>query len=132
MRNLLKPFAAKATGWLMKRLKILILLFFVAISIPLAFVLWRTYTGLEQEERSQLAFFSETLFDQIEAELSALVREEENRAVDEYQYFLAHSPDYQQAPQQAIPSLRNGLPGLYPWLSAEQSGRLLSNPDNRG
>ena len=87
----------------MKRLKILILLFFVAISIPLAFVLWRTYAGLEQEERSQLAFFSETLFDQLEADLSALVREEENRAVDEYQYFLAHSPEYQQAAKQVSP-----------------------------
>ncbi len=87
----------------MKRLKILILLFFVAISIPLAFVLWRTYAGLEQEERSQLAFFSETLFDQLERELSTLVREEENRAVDEYQYFLAQPPEYQQAPQQLSP-----------------------------
>ena len=87
----------------MKRLKILILLFFLAISIPLAFVLWQTYAGLEQEESGQLAFFSETLFDQIERELSALVEEEENRAVDEYQYFLAQPPEYQQAPQQLSP-----------------------------
>ena len=38
----------------MKRLKLLILLFCVGISIPLAYVIWHTYQGLAQEERSQL------------------------------------------------------------------------------
>jgi signal transduction histidine kinase len=73
----------------MKRLKLLLLVFFVAISVPLAFVIWQTYAGLAQEERGQLEYFSEALFDQMEKELASLIQEEENRAVDEYQYYLA-------------------------------------------
>jgi signal transduction histidine kinase len=72
-----------------KRLKRLILLFCLGISIPLAYVIWHTYQGLAQEERSQLRFFSEALFDEIEQEMAALVQREENRAVDEYNHTLA-------------------------------------------
>ncbi len=73
----------------MKRLKRLILLFCAAISIPLAYVIWHTYQGLAQEERSQLRFFSEALFDEMEQEMADLVQREENRAVDEYHHTLA-------------------------------------------
>lgn len=73
----------------MKRLKRLILLFCLGISIPLAYVIWQTYEGLAQEERSQLRFFSEALFDEIEQEMANLVQREENRAVDEYHHTLA-------------------------------------------
>ena len=73
----------------MKRLKIFILIFILAVSIPLAFVTWRTYQGLAQEEQAQLRFFSETFFDVMEQELALLVQREENRSVDEYSHFLA-------------------------------------------
>jgi signal transduction histidine kinase len=72
-----------------KKLKLLILLFCLGISIPLAYVIWHTYQGLAQEERSQLRFFSEALFDEIEQEMANLVQREENRAVDEYHHTLA-------------------------------------------
>ncbi len=75
----------------MKRLKLFILIFSITVSIPLAFVIWQTYAGLEQEERAQLRFFSETMFDQMERELADLVEQEENRAVDEYLHILAPS-----------------------------------------
>ena len=58
----------------MKRLKIFILLFCVAVSLPLAYVTWRTYEGLAREEQSQMRFFSEALFDRMEAELAQLVQ----------------------------------------------------------
>jgi signal transduction histidine kinase len=74
---------------IVKRLKRLILLFCAAISIPLAYVIWHTYQGLAQEERSQLRFFSEALFDEMEQEMADLVQREENRAVDEYHHTLA-------------------------------------------
>ena len=73
----------------MKRLRILILIFCLAVSLPLAFVVWQTYQGLEQEERAQLRFFSEAILDKMEAELAALVQREESRSVDEYNYYLA-------------------------------------------
>jgi signal transduction histidine kinase len=73
----------------MKRLKLLILLFCLAVSLPLGYVIWHTYQGLAQEERAQLRFFSETLFNEVEEEMAGLVLREENRAVDEYHYTLA-------------------------------------------
>jgi signal transduction histidine kinase len=70
----------------MKRLTAFITLFGIALSLPLAYLVWRTYQGLAQEERAQLNYFGETLLDQMEQELSALVVKEEARAVDEYQH----------------------------------------------
>lgn len=84
----------------MKRLKFFILLFFIAVSIPLAFVIWQTYAGLEQEERSQLRFFSEALFDEMEKELADLVQQEENRAVDDYGHFLTPTGEKDRNSQQ--------------------------------
>ena len=52
----------------MKRLKILILIFCVALSIPLAYFVLRTYRSLEQEEVAQLRYFAVTIFDQMEEE----------------------------------------------------------------
>ena len=68
----------------MQRLKLFILIFCIAVSIPMGYMIWRTYAGLAQEERSQLRFFAETLFDRMENELAELVQREENRAVDEH------------------------------------------------
>ncbi len=73
----------------MKKLKYIIALFCILISLPLTFVIWRTYRGLEREERAQMRFFAETLFDQMEKELSDLVQQEEGRGVDEYGHFFA-------------------------------------------
>ncbi|MBT8342044.1 MAG: hypothetical protein HKP58_14235, partial [Desulfatitalea sp.] len=69
---------------MMIRLKLYLLLFFIAVSIPLSFVIWRTYAGVAREEQAQLRYFAQTLFDDMEKELGELVRREENRAVDAY------------------------------------------------
>ena len=70
----------------MKRLKLYIVLFCLGISIPLTFVILRTADGLAREERAQLGFFAEALFDRMEGELAELVQQEENRAIDEYHH----------------------------------------------
>ncbi len=68
----------------MKKLRLTMVLFVVLISVPMTVVVWRTYASLDRESRSQVRFFSEQLFDAIEADLADLVRREEKRAVDEY------------------------------------------------
>ena len=83
----------------MNRLKLYIAIFCLAISLPLGFLIYQSYGGLKQEERAQLRYFSETLFDQMERALAELVQSEEGRAVDEYQFFLAGSPGDRGAPQ---------------------------------
>ena len=70
----------------MKRLKILILVFCLALSIPMAYFVLRTYWSLEQEEVGELRYFGVTLFDQMEEELAYLVLKEEGRPVDQYRY----------------------------------------------
>jgi len=73
----------------MKRLQILILIFCVALSVPLGYFVLRTYRGLEQEEAATLSYFANTLFDELEQALEALVHQEEGRAIDEYNFYMS-------------------------------------------
>jgi signal transduction histidine kinase len=68
----------------MKRLRLLILVFVMALAVPLGYLVHRTERSLEQEETAELRFFANTLFDQMEQELAALVQREEQRPVDDY------------------------------------------------
>lgn len=68
----------------MKRLRVLILVFVIALAVPLGYLVFRTHRSLEQEETAELRFFANTLFDQMEQELAALVQREERRPVDDY------------------------------------------------
>jgi len=86
-----------------KKLKILILIFCAALSIPLGYFVLRTYWSLEQEEISELRYFAVTLFDQMEEELASFVLEEEARPVDQYRYYYAPSQEIS-APQNLVPS----------------------------
>jgi signal transduction histidine kinase len=72
----------------MQKLKLLILIFSLALCIPLAFFVFKTYRGLEQEEAATLRYFAETLFDEMEQALAALVQKEEGRAIDEFNYHV--------------------------------------------
>ena len=73
----------------MKRLKILILIFCTALSIPLGYFVWQTYRGLAQEEVATLRFFANTLLDEIEQTLETLVQREEARVIDEYNFLMS-------------------------------------------
>ena len=75
----------------MKRLKLLIVIFSLALSIPLAYFVFRTYRGLEQEEAATLRFFADTVFDSMESALADLVKKEEGRAIDEFNYQVVPS-----------------------------------------
>ena len=72
----------------MKRLKFYLLCFCLAVSLPMAYVAWQTFAGLAQEEQSQLRYFSEAVFDEMEKSLADLVRTEERRSVEEYHHTL--------------------------------------------
>jgi signal transduction histidine kinase len=74
----------------LSKLRFYMIVFAVLVSLPVAFVAWRTDAALDREARAQMRFFAEQLLDAIEAELSDMVRREENRAVDEYQPVLMH------------------------------------------
>ena len=71
---------------MMKRLQWLILIFSLALCIPLAFFVFKTYRGLEQEEEATLRFFAEAIFSEMEGALAEMVHKEESRAIDEFNY----------------------------------------------
>ncbi len=107
----------------MKKLKILILIFCLALSIPLGYFVLRTYWSLEQEEISELRYFAVTLFDQMEEELASFVLEEEARPVDQYRYYYAPVQEIS-APQDLIPS-----PLSQPPKKSYILGYLQNDPD---
>jgi signal transduction histidine kinase len=79
----------------MKRLQFFILIFSLALCIPLAYFVLKTYRALEQEEVATLRYFAETLFDEMEGALAMIVQKEEVRAIDEFNF-------------QIFPSMRRG------------------------
>ncbi|MFP4476704.1 MAG: sensor histidine kinase [Desulfatibacillaceae bacterium] len=68
----------------MKRLRLLILVFVIAVGLPLGYMALRTYESVRQEEVARFRYFAQTLFDDMEASLAELVIREENRPVDDY------------------------------------------------
>jgi len=107
----------------MKRLQFLILIFCLAVSIPLGYFVVRSYQGLKQEEAATLSFFANTLFDEMEQALAVLVQQEESRAIDAYNFFTSPSEGYR-GPATENRSPLSGLP--------EQNyilGYFQNNPD---
>lgn len=86
MHPLFRRFAGKVIdlNHKMRKLTILIVLFCLTLTLPMGFIIYRTFDGLKQEEIAELRFFADTLFEQIEAELSAIVIREEARGIEEY------------------------------------------------
>lgn len=101
----------------MVRLKLYFLLFCVAVSVPLSYVVWRTYTGVAREELAQLEFFAEALIDDMQKELAELIQREERRAVDEYQ---APASDRAASPLSTPPK----EPYILGYLQNQPDGRM--------
>jgi len=67
-----------------KRLRILLIIFCVFLSIPLGYFILRTHQSLEQEEMAELRYFADTLFFEMEKELADFIEKEEGRDIDDY------------------------------------------------
>lgn len=70
----------------MKRFVLIILVFAMALAACMGVVVWRTYQGLARQETERMRFFSDTIFDAMEAHMVAIIQREETRAVDEYHF----------------------------------------------
>ena len=81
----------------MKKITALIFIFFLTVSVPLGYLVVRSYTGLKQGEIDKLRYFANTLFEGIEEELSYVVMREDRRAIDEYNNTMvmrgSHQPE---------------------------------------
>ena len=115
----------------MRKLRLYMIVFCLLVSLPLAFVAWRTYITLNREARSQVRFFAGQLLDEIEAELSELVRREESRAVDEYSHTLVQEGRKVTSPLAGIPKeayilgyFQNNPDGTFQTPLAADSGQV--------
>ena len=68
----------------MKRFGWRLIVFALALSVPLAYFVARTYRGMAREEEERLRFFAESLFDRMERDLAMFVAREEARPVDAF------------------------------------------------
>jgi len=105
----------------MKKIKLLLIIFSISLTIPLFFLVLQTYQGLKQEEIAKLRFFANTLFDKMGGKLADLISLEENRSVDQYNF------TYLPLPGQAH-SLRSPL-AIMPKDESYILGYLQNNPD---
>jgi signal transduction histidine kinase len=62
----------------------LIIVFCIALALPLGYLVFHSYRSLEKEETATLTYFAETLFDEMDAFLAELLRREEGRPIDAY------------------------------------------------
>ncbi len=100
----------------MNRLRLFILLFLAAVAVPLGFLVARTFSGLAGEERAELGYFGDALFDRMEEELAAVVRREEGRSIEDYAATPFRGPDRDEAsgtdlPDYIVGYLQNGPDG---------------------
>ena len=77
----------------MKSLRLMILVFVLAVTACLGVLMLHAYRSMDAEEAATLGFFAEALFDEMEATAAALVRREEARPVDAYAAPPATAPD---------------------------------------
>ena len=70
----------------MKKLKLLIFIFFLTVSAPFIYFSLQAHKNLEKEERAELQYFADKLFDEMEEELTSLITREEGRAIDAYNF----------------------------------------------
>lgn len=68
----------------MKSLRRLILIFALGVALPLGYLAVQAYRSLEAEEAATLSFFAETLFDEMQESMAAILRREEVRPIDAY------------------------------------------------
>ncbi len=82
----------------MRRLKLYLLLFCIALAVPLGYLVLRTAISLQREEAAELRYFAETLFNGMEEELALFVQREEQRPVDAYSAQGGAGQGFVQAP----------------------------------
>jgi len=70
----------------LKKLKLLIFIFCLAVSAPFIYFSLQANKNLEKEERAELQYFADKLFDEMEEELTSLIVKEEGRAIDAYNF----------------------------------------------
>lgn len=104
-----------------RRLRLYMLAFCVALTLPLGYLILRTHQSMQREEAAELRYFAETLFNEMEEELALLVQREEARPIADYGMV--------QGLGAAPPNGEGAKAPTAPQQSAAVVGYLQNNPD---
>ncbi len=110
-----------------RKLKILLLFFFIALALPTSILVYQAYRQLNWETFHQHQQLARELSLRIDARFDALIKREESRAITEYSFFNI-SGDQQAAIPQRSPLARNpsesGIAGLLGYFQVDAAGQL--------
>ncbi|MCP4431100.1 MAG: HAMP domain-containing histidine kinase [Gammaproteobacteria bacterium] len=110
-----------------RRLKLLLLIFFIALALPTSILVYQAYGQLKWEAFHQHQQLARELSLRIDARFEALVKHEESRPFTEYSFFNI-SGDQQAAFLQRSPlsqyPLESDIPGLLGYFQVDTAGRL--------
>ncbi|MFN8391040.1 MAG: HAMP domain-containing sensor histidine kinase [Bdellovibrionota bacterium] len=113
------------------QLRLLLLLFFGGISLPLAFLLSRVYRQLENETLYQYRLSAEDLVERVNTRLQQTLDSEEARSFDEYNFYNVSNVPLQQAKALTFSPLaefppKTNMPGMVGYFQVNPDGSLQS------
>lgn len=111
----------------LRKLKFLLLAFFIALALPTSILVYQAYGQLKWEAFHQHQQLARELSLRIDARFDALIKREESRPFTEYSFFNI-TGDQQSAFLQRSPLSQNpsesGIPGLLGYFQVDTSGQL--------
>ena len=110
-----------------RRLQLRLVLFFVALAVPSALLLWKALDQLKWEAMRQSRVAAEALVRRIDNRLGELIREQDARPFTDFSFLtVAGDPQagfLQRSPLSVFP-VEPLLPGLIGWFQVDAAGRL--------
>ncbi len=120
-------FRASLTGWNEKRLRLWLVLFFLALAIPSGILIRQAYSQLKWEAFHRYRVMAEELTARIDRRLSELINTEEGRAFTDYAFLVvAGDPAasfVQRSPLSTYP-LSSTIPGLMGYFQIDAQGQF--------
>ena len=109
------------------RLRRLLGLFFIALTIPSAILTWQAYSRLQWESFHQYQLLAEELLGRIDRRMRDIITREERRAFTDYRFLVvegAPAANYlQRSPLSGFP-VSSDIPGLLGYFQVDADGRF--------
>ena len=110
-----------------RRLRWLLGVFFIALTIPSAVLTWQAYSRLQWENFHRYQVLAEELLGRIDQRLREMVVKEERRAFTDYQFLVIEgtpTANYERRSPLAVFPADSDIPGLVGYFQVDASGRF--------
>ena len=106
-----------------RRLRRVLAVFFVALALPTAVLVWQAYARLEFETFFQYRRQAESLTNQIDSQLGSAATRLDNLSLEDFSFLTGTGNVYQRSPLSTLP-LRSDVPGVVGYFQIDASGAL--------